>query len=343
MYEATSSEDLSRRMIEKGLWGQEGSRPGSPAEQASKDQDLLGGAPIDINVSDIVEGRQPRFAGDRGVDNRGTSAPERSATDAARERPNAAGPGAPTASRSHQPDAEPSDPASTGPGKTQRTGEHPRDPRLDSVRETINHLDRRIQLEGTRERAIDELDRARVRQLPFTAQRAQARQASEQFRRAVAEVYRDPVAARRAFHAQAGEIAAAELRRHPERFGELRGTQLGPVRSAERAAALQSVPKLEHLGSEDLHRVREAWANRAEYRQARATVVHLERRIRGLDSELTRDAAGSAVVAAAARATAGQGARGRLQSADRAVPTPEVSADIDTNFFQPDACGLQAS
>lgn len=95
MYEATSSEDLSRRMIEKGLWGrQEGSRPGSPAEQASKDQDHLGGAPIDINVSDIVEGHQPRFAGDRGVDNRGTSAPERSATDAAQGRPEPGHPGA---------------------------------------------------------------------------------------------------------------------------------------------------------------------------------------------------------------------------------------------------------
>lgn len=160
------------------------------------------------------------------------------------------------------------------------------------MRQTINHLDQRIQLERARDRTGDDLDRARVRLIPLSGERAQARQASKQFRSALSEVYRDPVAARRAFHTQAertgAAAAAAELGRHPQRFGELRGTQLGPVRSAERAAALQAAPKLEHLGSEYVGRVREAWSNRAEYRQARATVVHLERQIRGLDSELGR-------------------------------------------------------
>lgn len=128
--------------------------------------------------------------------------------------------------------------------------------------------------------------------VPHAAQRAQARQASQRFRTTLAEVYRDPVAARRTFNAQTERIgataAAAEMGRHPARFGELRGTQVGPIKSAERVAALRAAPKLEHLGNEHVRRVREAWANRAEYREANTRVTRLERQIQRLDTQLER-------------------------------------------------------
>lgn len=160
------------------------------------------------------------------------------------------------------------------------------------MRQAINHLDRRIQLERARDGAADDRDRAYVRLVHPVAERAQARQAAAQFRAALAEVYRDPMAARRAFYARAEQMgdsaAAAEMGRRPERFGKLRGRQIGPVRSAERAAARQAAPNLQHLGNEHVRRVRETWANRAEYGEARATVVRLERQIKTLDRELER-------------------------------------------------------
>lgn len=154
------------------------------------------------------------------------------------------------------------------------------------MRRSIDELEGRLRLERARDRTGDDLDRTRVRLAPLTGQRAEARQASQRFRAALVEVYRDPAAARRAFHARAervgGPAAARELKQHPERFGSLRGTQVGPVRSAERTAALRAVPKLEHLGRQHYGRVRDAWVNRAEYRQARATVRGLERQVKTL-------------------------------------------------------------
>lgn len=124
------------------------------------------------------------------------------------------------------------------------------------------------------------------------AQRAEAREASQRFKAALKEVYRNPAVARREFHARARDEgvrgAAMEMARHPGRFGELRGTQVGPIRSSERQAALESAAKLEHLGSSHLDKVRNAWEARHEYRGARATVSGLEQRVRDLDSILAR-------------------------------------------------------
>jgi hypothetical protein len=78
------------------------------------------------------------------------------------------------------------------------------------------------------------------------------------------------------------------MARHPSRFGELGGTQVGPVRSAERKDALRSAAKLEHTGADHLRSTRAAWESRKEYRGARATVVRLERRVRDLDGVLAR-------------------------------------------------------
>jgi hypothetical protein len=120
----------------------------------------------------------------------------------------------------------------------------------------------------------------------------EAREASKRFDAALKEVYRDPRAARREFHARARDEgvrgAAMEMARHPARFGELRGTQVGPVRSAERTKALRSAAKLEHAGADHLRSTRTAWESRKEYRGARATVVRLERRVRDLDGVLAR-------------------------------------------------------
>jgi hypothetical protein len=127
---------------------------------------------------------------------------------------------------------------------------------------------------------------------PLTAQRAEAREASRRFRTALADVYRDPVAARREFHARAARegvgAAAVAMGRNPEPFGELRGTQVGPIRSADRREAIAASPKLEHLGTEHVRRSTEAWAGRAEYLAAEASVADLDRRVKVLDSELAR-------------------------------------------------------
>lgn len=160
------------------------------------------------------------------------------------------------------------------------------------MRRTINELERRIELETARDRVANELDRARSRVEPLTSQRAEALDASRRFRAALADVYRDPAAARREFHARAARdgvaTAAAEIGRRPETLGELRGTQVGPIRSAGRREALEASAKLEHHGGEHVRRTTEAWAGRGEYRDARASVGHLDRRIKVLDSELAR-------------------------------------------------------
>lgn len=184
------------------------------------------------------------------------------------------------------------DRAGTDRGDTGRAGRSALDPRLDAVRRTINELERRIELETARDRVATELDRARSRAEPLAAERAGAREASLRFRAALTEVYRDPAAARGEFHTRAARdgvaAAAAEIGRHPEAFGELRGTQVGPIRSAARREALTASSKLEHLGAEHVRRTTEAWAGRGEYREARASVAELDRRVKVLDSDLAR-------------------------------------------------------
>ncbi len=184
------------------------------------------------------------------------------------------------------------DHAGTDRGDAGRADRSALDPRLDAVRRTINELEKRIELETARDRVANELDRARSRAEPLAAERAEARNASQRFRAALAEVYRDPAAARREFHVRAARdgvaAASAEIGRHPEAFGELRGTQVGPIRSAERRDAIVASAKLEHLGAEHFRRTTEAWAGRGEYREAKASVAELGRRVNVLDSELAR-------------------------------------------------------
>lgn len=160
------------------------------------------------------------------------------------------------------------------------------------MRKSIDRLERRVELEGRRDRAGEELDRARSRLTPLQGQRVEARKASQRFNTALKEVYRDPRAARREFHARAREEgirgAAMEMARHPGRFGELRGSQVGPVRSTERNAALRSAAKLEHAGADHLRTTRAAWQGRHEYRAAHSSVSRLEQRVRDLDGILAR-------------------------------------------------------
>jgi len=160
------------------------------------------------------------------------------------------------------------------------------------VRSTIDALEKRIALEAVRDTAGEELDRARARLAPLEAERAAAHSASETFDGALAKVYRDPAAARNTFEAKAQEHgegpAAAELRSHPERFGELRGTQIGPVRSEERKQALQVASDLERLGTDHLRGVRQSSVTNEPYHTLKATVADLDAHVKRVDVELAR-------------------------------------------------------
>ena len=127
---------------------------------------------------------------------------------------------------------------------------------------------------------------------PLRAQRAEAREASRRLNAALQEVYRDPRAARRELHLRAKEEglggATMEMGRHPGRFGELRGTGVGPIRSAERKAALKAAPRLEAAGTAHLQATRAAWDGRHEFRTAHSSVRQLERQARDLDAVLAR-------------------------------------------------------
>jgi len=160
------------------------------------------------------------------------------------------------------------------------------------VRSTIDALEKRIALEAVRDTAGEALDHARARLAPLEAERAAAHSASETFDGALAKVYRDPAAARSRFEAGAREhgegAAAAELRNHPERFGEIRGTQIGPVRSEERKQALQVASDLDRLGTDHLRGVRQTALTSEPYHTLKATVADLDQRVKRLDVELAR-------------------------------------------------------
>lgn len=199
---------------------------------------------------------------------------------------------APEAGRPGHVDADERDPAGADRRDAGRDGRGADRPPLDVVRRTIDALERRIELETTRDGAGDELDRARMSLTRIEAQRAEAEGMSQRFDNALARVYRDPAAARSAFEARAREQgdgpAAGELSRDPERFGELRGTQIGPVRSEERKEALRTASNLEHLGADHLRGTRQLALTQDRYDSAKATVTDLEARVKGLDAELAR-------------------------------------------------------
>lgn len=167
------------------------------------------------------------------------------------------------------------------------------------MRRTVSALERRTGLEQVRDRTNERLDRERVRLLPIEARYAEAREASRRFDAVLARVYSDPAAARHTFESQArrnGEaVTTAEIARHPERFGDLRGTQMGPVRSQERKDAFRFASSLERLGDDHLRGVRQLASTRAQYEGARAVVANLQQRVKHLDADLARET-GSATI-----------------------------------------------
>ena len=156
----------------------------------------------------------------------------------------------------------------------------------------IANLERRIELEKVRDRAGGKLDRVRADLAPLTAQRGEAREAAGRFNAALGEVYADRVAARRAIRTFAQRegvgAAAREIASHPERFGDLRGTERGPIWSVERKEALQHAGKVSRTAEEYLRKVGVAREYGPDYRRARAAVVQAEVKVHRLDSELER-------------------------------------------------------
>lgn len=163
---------------------------------------------------------------------------------------------------------------------------------MDALNGLIAKLERRVELEKARDRAGGELDRARAELGRFTAQRREAREAAVRFRAALGDVYRDPVAARRVISGFARRdgvgAAAREIASHPERFGELRGAEHGPIRSAQRKGVLRHAGILSRTTEEYLRKVEAARGHGPEYRASRGAVVQAETKVRRLDAELGR-------------------------------------------------------
>lgn len=105
-------------------------------------------------------------------------------------------------------------------------------------------------------------------------------------------MYGDRVAARRAireFAQREGVTAVArEISSHPERFGALRGTERGPIRSAERRKAVEHARNLRRVSEEYLGKVGIVREQGPEYREARAAVVRAEAKVQRLDKKLER-------------------------------------------------------
>lgn len=163
---------------------------------------------------------------------------------------------------------------------------------MDALNGLIAKLERRIELEKACDRAGGELDRARADLARFTAQRGEAREAAGRFEAALANVYGDRVAARRAIRTLAQRegvgAVAREIASRPERFGELRGKEHGPIRSVERKEALQHAEQLSRAAEEYLRKARVARERGPQYREAKAAVVQAEAKVRKLDVELER-------------------------------------------------------
>jgi hypothetical protein len=156
----------------------------------------------------------------------------------------------------------------------------------------IAKLERRVELEKARDRAGGALDRARTDLARFSGPRREAREAAVRFNGALGAMYRDRIAARRAIRAFAQRegvsAAAREIASHPERFGELRGAEHGPIRSAERKKVLQHAGETSRATEEYLRKVEFARGHGLEYRASRAAVVQAETKVRRLDGELER-------------------------------------------------------
>lgn len=277
---------------------------GAPAE--SPGSNGRGGEADVTRPGRDVQGDAPRHGHEQhrseGETNRPSNAPPDRA--AARARRNRAEPGvhdreAQAAGRSHHIDSDRRDPAGIDRGDAGRNGRGARNPQLAAVRRTVDALERRTELEQARDTTSERLDRERVRLMPIEARHAEAREASRRFDAVLARVYTDHAAARHTFEGRArqnGEaITAAEIARYPERFGELHGKQMGPVRSHERKEALHVASSLERLRADHLRAVPQLASTRTQYEGARAVVENLRQRVKHLDADLAREA-GSATL-----------------------------------------------
>lgn len=163
---------------------------------------------------------------------------------------------------------------------------------MDALNGLIGKLERRVALEKARDQAAGQLNRARARLAPLTAQRGEAREAAVRLNAALGRVYGDRVAARRAIREFAEREGAAALAReissHPERFGTLRGTERGPIRSAERRRAVEQARKLGRVSEEYLRKVGIAREQAPASRKARAAVMRAEAKVQRLDKTLER-------------------------------------------------------
>jgi hypothetical protein len=105
-------------------------------------------------------------------------------------------------------------------------------------------------------------------------------------------VYERPILARRAIRSAAeryGPITVMqEIASRPATFGELRGLEVGRVRSPERKDALQHVPELSRATAEYLTQSDFARLNRPAYGAARAAIAIASENVRTLDAELRR-------------------------------------------------------
>jgi relaxase-like protein/DNA relaxase TraI-like protein len=163
---------------------------------------------------------------------------------------------------------------------------------LDSITRLLDRLEQRVKQDSTRDQIVGEMERARERLSPLARQRFNTREPAKRFKEAVDRVYADPIRARRTIRSAAerdGPIAAMQqVASRPASFGELRGVEVGPVRSAERKTALQQVPGLSRATAEYLTQSDFARLKRPEYRAAQAAIATASEKLRSLDAELDR-------------------------------------------------------
>jgi len=296
--------------------------PGEPARAAEAGQRAVdgsgygrGGGEVDRAAAEPErDGRQvgPRAGRDRGTEreaverDRGGRTPGQSRDDSGGDtsrrvaaehgrggaEPDLPGGAAEAAGRSRAVDADGRDPAGARGRDPGRDRGDAGDPELDTVTRLVAKLERRIELEKALDRAESEVVRARARLAPLGLERVEAREAAVRFKAALGRVYNDRAAARLSIQECAqreGVTAAArEVASRPERFGELRGTELGLVRSAERKQAVQGAEKLSRASAEYLHTMGVAREHVRDYRDAKGAVVQAEAKLRTLNAELVR-------------------------------------------------------
>lgn len=150
--------------------------------------------------------------------------------------------------------------------------------RVDQLAADLRALARVERLASEHEAARSESAVARARLAEFDNAVKRAELAERMFREALASVYREPEAARRAFDALAAERgiddAARAMRDTPERLGNLvaaeRRRALGLLRAEDDGAARQAAGVAARLGASALAAERAAWATASDVAARRA-------------------------------------------------------------------------